>query len=99
MPEVRVARARRTVLHRVDRIGRRAPRHAQPGLAPLMRAVRSIAGATLSAGAEQVLGELAVASLDDDAWLHAMREFAALHATSAAPAEVIALILLRATPV
>lgn len=77
---LRVARARRVLLHRVDGITRRTPRYAQPRIAPLLRAVRAAATATLSAGAERVLDELARAPLADEAWLHAVRQFAELHA-------------------
>ena len=94
IPDIRLARSRRTVLHRVDAIVRRTPRHAQPRLAPLMRAARSAAGATLSAGAERVLDELAASAMDDDAWLHAMREFAQLHARPDRSSRVVALLLL-----
>ena len=77
---LRMARSRRALLHRVDGISRRTPRHAQPRLAPLVRAVRATATATLSAGAERVLDELARAPLADEAWLHAVGQFAELHA-------------------
>lgn len=77
---LRVARSRRALLHRVDGISRRTPRHAQPRLAPLVQAVRATATATLSAGAERVLDELAHAPLADEAWLHAVGQFAELHA-------------------
>ena len=77
---LRVARSRRAVLHRVDGISRRTPRHAQPRLAPLVQAVRATATATLSAGAERVLDELAHAPLADEAWLHAVGQFAEMHA-------------------
>ena len=89
--------SRRALLRRVDTISRRAPRHAQPQLAPLMRAARSAAAATLSAGAERVLDELARSPMTDEAWLHAVGEFAALHARGrgdAAP-RLLALLLLR----
>ncbi|MEX2152450.1 MAG: SNF2-related protein [Gemmatimonadaceae bacterium] len=97
LPALRVAQSRRELLHRVETISRRAARHLQPRLAPLIRAARSTATATLSAGAERVLDELARAPLADDAWLHAVGEFAALHVhdrAGGAP-EVLALLLLR----
>jgi len=92
-----VASSRRALLHRADAIARRAPRHNQSRMAPLVRAARSAASATLSAGAERVLDELAHAPMTDDAWLHAVREFAALHArpTAASPPQIVALLLLR----
>jgi hypothetical protein len=96
LPALRIARSRRALLRRVDTIARRAPRHAQPQLAPLMRAARTAATATLSAGAERVLDELAHAPMQDEAWLHAVGEFAALHAQREAGApEVLALLVLR----
>ena len=80
LPELHVATSRRTLLRRVDAIARRAARHHQPRLAPLMRAARSAASTALSSGAERVLRELVDAPLPDEAWLHAVGEFAALHA-------------------
>ena len=77
---IHVARSRRWLMHRANSITRRAPRHARPRIAALARAARSAAIAILSAGAEQVLGELARAELPDEAWLRAVGEFAALHA-------------------
>lgn len=98
LPAMRVARSRRTLLQRVDTVGRRAPRHAQAHLAPLMRAARAAATATLSAGAERVLDDLTHAPMRDEAWLCAIGEFAALHARGPArqPPEILALLLLRA---
>jgi hypothetical protein len=98
LPAMRVAHSRRVLLRRVDTIGRRAPRHVQPRLAPLMRAARTAATATLSAGAERVLDELARAPMSDEAWLHAIGEFASLNARTpvAHPPEILALLLLRA---
>jgi hypothetical protein len=96
LPSLRVGRARRTLLHRVESIARRVPRHSQPALAPLICAARTAASVTLSAGAERVLHELAGATLSDGAWLRAVGEFAALHGRddSQAP-EILALLLLR----
>ena len=97
LASLRVAGARRTLLHRVDTIARRAPRHTRSRLAPLMRAARGAASATLSAGAERVLDDLAHAPLADEAWLQAIREFAALHAhpTPTSPPAIVALLVLR----
>lgn len=97
LPALRVAHSRRALLHRVDTIARRAPRHAQPQLAPLMRAARSAATTPLSAGAERVLDDLAHAAMNDSAWLHAVGEFAALHARKrdGASSEILALLILR----
>lgn len=95
LPALHVGRSRRTLLHRVETIARRAPRHAKPELVPLMRAARTAAMATLPAGAERVLDELASAPLSDRAWLHAIGEFAALHARDDDPPEILALLILR----
>lgn len=97
LPALRVAHSRRALLRRVDTISRRAPRHSQPQLAPLMRAARSAATVALSAGAERVLDELARSQLSDEAWLHAIGEFASLHArkqSDEAP-RLLALLVLR----
>jgi hypothetical protein len=97
LPAVRVAGTRRALLQRVDTVARRVPRHRQAELAPLVRAARTAAGATLSAGAERVLDQLARAPLTDDAWLQAVGEFAAIHARDerAGSAEVLALLVFR----
>ncbi|MEX2177328.1 MAG: DEAD/DEAH box helicase [Gemmatimonadaceae bacterium] len=99
LPALRVARARRQLLRRVDAIARRAPRHAQPRLAPLMHAARSTAVATLSAGAERVLDRLSTADLRDEAWLRAVETFAMQHARprESAP-EILAVLVLRTNP-
>lgn len=62
-----------------------------------MRAARGAATSTLSAGAERVFDELANATMTDEAWLHAVGEFAALHANAPRPgtARLVALLLLR----
>jgi hypothetical protein len=97
LPALHVAHSRRALLRRVDTIARRASRHAQPQLAPLMRAARSAATAALSAGAERVLDDLARAQMNDAAWLQAVGEFAALHARKRdeASSEILALLILR----
>ena len=90
---LRVARSRRSMLHRADRISRRTPRHARTRIAALVRAARAAATATLSAGAERVLDELARAPLNDDAWLHAVGQFAELHARPAGERRVDAVLV------
>ena len=94
---LRVAHTRRALLHRVDIISRRAPRHSRPRLAPLMRAARSAATCTLSAGAERVLDELARSQISDTAWLQAVGEFAAVHARGSGDASprVLAILILK----
>jgi hypothetical protein len=96
LPALRVARTRRAVLHRVDTIARRAPRQTQSRLAPLMHAARAAATVALSSGAERVLDELARCSMNDEAWLQAVGEFASLHArggTTDSP-RILAILLL-----
>jgi hypothetical protein len=96
LPALRIAKSRRALLRRVDMIARRAPRHRQPDLAPLMHAARSAATATMSVGAERVLDELARCAMSDTAWLQAVGEFAALHGRgSQQQAEVLVLLFLR----
>jgi len=95
---LRLARSRRSLLHRADGIARRTPRHARPRVAPLVHAVRAAATATLSAGAERVLDELARASLPDEAWLQAVGQFAELHARPVAHAPRIEVVLLVVPP-
>ena len=94
LPALHVARTRRVVLGRVDSIARRVPRHTQSRLAPLMHAARAAATTTLSAGAERVLDELARCTMSDEAWLHAVGEFAALHARQEGTPQLLALLLL-----
>ena len=96
---LRVARSRRELLRRVDGIVRRSPRHVETRLAPLVRAARMAAAATLSAGAERVLDQLARAPMPDDAWLSAIGEFAALNARDAAePAPKLRALLIVRRP-
>jgi len=89
-----VARSRRTMLRRVDGIARRTPHHGRAAVAPLLRAARSAATATLTAGAEQVLHQLALAPLRDEAWLRAVGEFAAIHARQRTDEPTIVALLL-----
>ena len=62
-----------------------------------MRVARTAATLPLSAGAEHVLDDLARAPMADAAWLHAVTEFAAVHAhrhTDGGP-EILALLILE----
>lgn len=88
--------ARRRLLHRIDAIASRSPRHLRSRYAPLTRDARRAATATFGAGAEQVLQELAEARMPDEAWLNAVRTFAQLHARRDADREprVLAVLLL-----
>ena len=97
LPTLRLGRARREVLRRVESIASRVPRHARVEAGPLMHAARAAAMVTLSAGAETVLDALARAPLADQAWLKAVGEFAAVHARdSRRDDRVFALLLLCA---
>lgn len=94
------ARSRRSVVDRIAAITRRAPRHLRPSITALAAAARQTAVTRYGAGAERVLGELAEASMPDEAWLRAVSTFGALHGAHPAPRTVpdpaiLALILLR----
>jgi superfamily II DNA or RNA helicase len=75
-----VARARRRVLARIDRVGLRSPRHARPTVMALAADARRAALMRLGEGAERVLAELADAPLADQAWLRAVAAFGEVHA-------------------
>jgi len=79
------ARARRRLLHRIDAIASRSPRHLRGRYLPLAHDARRAATSTFGAGAERVLQELAAARMPDEAWLSAVRTFAELHARDATP--------------
>jgi superfamily II DNA or RNA helicase len=98
LPFAHIARARHHVLRRAQAIAHRVHRHERVGMRDMLGAARSVATATLSAGAERVLDELARADMSDVAWLQSLGQFAAIHAraASAEPDAVLALLLLRA---
>jgi superfamily II DNA or RNA helicase len=73
------ARARRSVVDRISAITRRAPRHLRPAIAALAATARRTATGQFGAGAERVLGELAAASMPDEAWLRAVSTFGSIH--------------------
>ena len=94
------ARARRRLLHRIDAIASRSPRHLRARQMPLAHDARRVATATFGAGAERVLEALADARMPDDAWLTAVRTFAELHVRDihhGTPPVVRALLLLVPT--
>jgi superfamily II DNA or RNA helicase len=98
LPALRLGRARREVLRRVESIASRLPRHSRAESGPLIHAARAAASVTLSAGAETVLAELALAPVSDQAWLRAVGEFAALHARGDKRDDgILALLLLCAS--
>jgi hypothetical protein len=69
------ARARRRILKRIDAISLRAPAHIRPRLHQAAARARRVAGAVYGHGAEQVLAELASASMPDESWLRAVECF------------------------
>ncbi|MDE3055000.1 MAG: SWF/SNF helicase family protein, partial [Gemmatimonadota bacterium] len=87
------ARTRRRLLHRIDAIAARSPRHLRSSRVPLARAARRVATERLSAGAERVLQELADARMPDEAWLNAVRTFAELNGGPGTEVEVKAVIV------
>ena len=97
LPSLRIGQSRRLVLKRLETIAGRTPRHARVGVAPLVHAARCAAAATLSAGAERVLDELARSPLEDQAWLRAIGEFAALHSRPRHADRVLGVLLLVST--
>lgn len=92
-----VARSRRKILTRVNRIVRRTRSHERASLSAAIGAARTAATVTMPAGAERVLDELAQAPLPDDAWLRAVGEFGAIHGRARAtePDAVLALLVLQ----
>jgi hypothetical protein len=94
LPARRVALHRRELLRRTDRIARSVPRHTRATVSPMLFAARNAAAVPLSAGAERVLEELTHAQLSDEAWLKALGEFAALHATPRESDRVVAVLML-----
>lgn len=92
-----VARSRQRLLRRVNAIAHRSRRHERGRVGAMLMTARSIATATLSAGAERVLDRLAQAEMPDVAWLTSLGEFAALHARerTGEPDDLLALIVLR----
>jgi hypothetical protein len=79
--------ARRHVVERIAAITRRTPPHLRPRMAALAVHARGTLTTRLGAGAERVLGELASASMADEAWLRAVGTFGELHARAKARAD------------
>ncbi|HEY4219528.1 MAG TPA: helicase-related protein [Gemmatimonadaceae bacterium] len=79
------ARTRRDALQRVAQMMARVPRHERVALLPLADAVRAVATARLSEGAERILDDLVRAQLPDEAWLRSVATFSALNVRGAAP--------------
>jgi hypothetical protein len=74
------ARARRVALTRVARALARVPRHRRALLALLADAVRAVAVAPLTEGAERMLETLVREELPDEAWLRSIATFGELNA-------------------
>ncbi len=87
------ARTRRRLLHRIDAIAARSPRHLRSRYVPLALQARRVATERLGAGAERVLQELADARMPDEAWLNAVRTFAELNGTAGGPEMVSAVVV------
>jgi superfamily II DNA or RNA helicase len=96
--------ARRAAMQRVARITARLPLHQRMALLPLAARARQAITTRFGIGGERALGELAVASMPDDAWLRAVSAFGEAHrpsATDAVPDSMTglrALLLLRRDP-
>lgn len=86
---------RRRVIARANRVFSSAPRERRASVAPLVMAVRRLAGRRLPAGTERVLASVTTAGLADDAWLHAVADLdtASGEREPAAEPHVLALIL------
>lgn len=98
LPMSGTARARRTILRRVNAIAGRTRRHERNSLSAVIGAARRAATVTMPAGAERVLNELAGAALPDEAWLRAIGQFGEIHgrAADSPPDEILVLLLLVA---
>ena len=85
------------VARRIAGIVSRAGAHRRPAVAAMAARARRAAVLPLGAGAERLLGELADAQIDDEAWLAEMAEFAeTFEGTSKARAsgiEILAMLL------
>ncbi|MEK7402904.1 MAG: DEAD/DEAH box helicase [Gemmatimonadota bacterium] len=94
LPARRVAKSRRALLRRAERIAKATPRHVRATVSPLLFAARSAAAVPLSAGTERILHELTLAPLSDEAWLRALSKFAAVHVAQRCSGKLVALLLL-----
>ena len=91
-----VARSRRTILNRLNGITSRTRRHERSSLNAMFAAARQACTATMPAGAERVLHELAHARLPDEAWLRAIGEFSSIHGrTAPEPDAVLGMLVLQ----
>lgn len=97
LPAASLARSRRRILTRVNRIVRHARRHERTSWGAMLGAARMAATVTMPVGAERVLDQLARAPMSDEAWLRAVGEFGSIHGRnrSSDPNAVLAILLLQ----
>lgn len=96
--------SRRVAMQRVARITARLPLHRRAALLPLAARARQAITTRFGVGAERVLGELAGASMSDEAWLQAVSAFGEAlprgpRAGEGASSELVALLVIRAVSV
>jgi superfamily II DNA or RNA helicase len=93
--------SRRVAMQRVARITARLPLHRRAALLPLAARARQAITTRFGVGAERVLGELAGASMPDEAWLQAVSAFGEAlprgpREGEAAPSRLMAVLVIRA---
>jgi superfamily II DNA or RNA helicase len=71
--------ARRAVLDRLTQTVARAPRHRRSSVVSLAQRTRHALEGAVGIGTERVLATLARSPIDDEAWLHSLDAFGALH--------------------
>jgi helicase-like protein/SNF2 domain-containing protein len=90
--------AKRAVLNRLAHAVARTPRHRRPAVVAVAQRARACVSNAVGIGAELLLDELAKSVADDEAWIHSVEAFGALHATPSATGQAAgrigALILL-----
>jgi hypothetical protein len=93
--------AKRAVLDRLSRSVARAPRHRRAALLAAAQRARAGVWAVAGIGAERILEELVRSAADDDAWVHSVEAFSAMHrpeSCSHRASSIGALIILQPTP-
>jgi hypothetical protein len=88
------------VLDRLSRTIARAPRHRRPTLVATAQRIRAAISRAHGAGAERILQDLVRSPAEDDAWVHSVDAFAAIHTaddllTPKSSSTILALILLQ----
>ncbi len=94
------ARARRRLIRRIDTISVRTPAHLRPRIHKIAATARQVATNAYGSAAEQVLAELADATMPDEAWLRAVECFGELQKIGSATADagnvrVLGVLILR----